>query len=43
MDVENDQQNVVLTFTISSTAVKNFLKKQLGIPKKNIVAGNIIL
>ena len=43
MDVENDQQNVVLTFTISSPAVKNFLKKQLGIPKKNIVAGNIIL
>lgn len=39
---ENGQQYVVLTFTISPTAVKNFLKKQLGIPKKNIVAGNII-
>ncbi|MCW4040917.1 MAG: hypothetical protein NWE83_09245 [Candidatus Bathyarchaeota archaeon] len=40
--VENGQQYVVLTFTISPTAVKNFLNKQLGIPKKNIVAGNII-
>ncbi len=39
---ENGQQYVILTFTISPTAVKNFLKKQLGIPKKNIVAGNII-
>ena len=40
---ENAQQYVVLTFKISSTAVKNFLHKQLGISKKNIVAGNIIL
>jgi hypothetical protein len=39
---ENGQQYVILTFTISPTAVKNFLNKQLGIPKKNIVAGNII-
>jgi hypothetical protein len=41
--VENDQPDFVLTFTISPTAVKNFLTKELGIPKKNIVAGNIIL
>lgn len=39
---ENGQQYVILTFTIAPTAVKNFLNKQLGIPKKNIVAGNII-
>ena len=42
IESENAQQYVVLTFTISSTAVKNFLNKQLKIPKKNIVAGNII-
>ena len=43
IEIENDQQYVALTFTISSTTVKNFLNKQLRIPKKNIVAGNIIL
>jgi hypothetical protein len=41
--VEDDQSDFVLTFTIAPTAVKNFLTKELGIPKKNIVAGNIIL
>jgi hypothetical protein len=41
--VDNDQPDLVLTFTISPTAVKTFLTKELGIPKKNIVAGNIIL
>ena len=43
IDLENDEQYVVLNFTISSTTVKNFLNKQLGIPKKNIVSGSIIL
>ena len=43
IESENAQQYIVLTFTISSTAVKNFLNKELKIPKKNIVAGDIIL
>jgi hypothetical protein len=42
IDLENDEQYVILNFTISSTTVKNFLNKQLGIPKNNIVAGNIL-
>ncbi len=42
IDIENHQQYFVLTFTISSTNVKNFLNEQLRIPKKNIVAGNIL-
>ncbi len=40
--IESGQPHFVLTFTIPSTVVKNFLKTELGIPPKNIVAGDII-